>query len=90
MGGPAFALETNLSLELDFDDMEELKAHPMASTFMVSLDQLMQGILGKDRKTVMEWKPSFDEVENKEEFAKHMETSDYCNCLLYTSPSPRD
>ena len=78
MAGPAFALETNLSLELDFDDMEELKAHPMASTFMVSLDQLMQGILGKDRKTVMEWKPSFDEVENKEEFAKHMETSDYC------------
>ena len=80
MGGPAFALETNLSLELDFDDMEELKAHPMASTFLVSLDQLMQGILGKDRKTVMEWKPSFDEVEKekKEDFDKHMDTSDYC------------
>ena len=80
MAGPAFALETNLSLELDFDDMEELKAHPMASTFLVSLDQLMQGILGKDRKTVMEWKPSFDEVEKekKEDFDKHMDTSDYC------------
>jgi hypothetical protein len=52
MAGPAFALETNLSLELDFDDMEEIKAHPMASTVLVSLDQLMQGILGKDRKTV--------------------------------------
>lgn len=38
MGGPAFALETNLSLELDFDDMEEIKAHPMASTVLVSLD----------------------------------------------------
>lgn len=78
MGGPAFALETNLSLELDFDDMEEIKAHPMASTVLVSLDQLMQGILGKDRKTVTEWEPSFAEVDNKEEFDKHMDTSDYC------------
>lgn len=80
MAGPAFALETNLSLELDFDDMEELKAHPMASTFLVSLDQLLQGILGKDRKTVEEWKPTFDEIEKEkmEAFNKHMETSDYC------------
>lgn len=78
MGGPAFALETNLSLELDFDDMEELKAHPMASTFLVSTDQLMKGILGKGQKEVLEWKPSFDEVEDKEKFQKHLETSDYC------------
>lgn len=46
MGGPAFALNSNLSLELSFDDMEEIKAHPMASTILVSLDQLLQGILG--------------------------------------------
>ena len=52
MAGPPLAMETNFTMELDFDDMEELKAHPMASTFLVSLDQLMQGILGKDRKTV--------------------------------------
>jgi len=38
MGGPAFSLESNLSIELDFDDMEEIKAHPMASTVLVSLD----------------------------------------------------
>lgn len=78
MGGPAFALETNLSLELDFDDMEEIKAHPMASTVLVSLDQLMQGILGKDRKTVQEWEPNYSEVEDKADFDKFLETSDYC------------
>ena len=78
MGGPAFALQSNLSIELDFDDMEELKAHPMASTFMVSADQLMQGILGKSQKEVKEWKPSFDEVEDKAKFEKHVEESDYC------------
>ena len=78
MAGPAFALETNLSLELDFDDMEEIKAHPMASTVLVSLDQLMQGILGKDRKTVQEWEPNYSEVEDKAAFDKFVETSDYC------------
>lgn len=38
MAGPAFAVGSNLSLELTFDDMEEVKAHPMASTVLVSLD----------------------------------------------------
>lgn len=64
MGGPAFALSTNLSLELGFDDMEEIKAHPMAGTILVSLDQLMQGILGKDKKTVLDWKPDFTIIED--------------------------
>jgi len=78
MAGPAFSLETNLSLELDFDDMEEIKAHPMASTVLVSLDQLMQGILGKDRKTVQEWVPDYSEVEDKADFDKFIADSDYC------------
>lgn len=38
MAGPAFSIGSNLSLDLTFDDMEEVKAHPMASTVLVSLD----------------------------------------------------
>lgn len=38
MVGPAFAVGSNLSLDLTFDDMEEVKEHPMASTVLVSLD----------------------------------------------------
>ena len=55
MAGPAFSLNSNFSLELTFDDMEEIKAHPMASTVLVSLDQLLQGILGKDKETILNW-----------------------------------
>lgn len=76
MGGPAFSLNSNFSLELTFDDMEEIKAHPMASTVLVSLDQLLQGLLGKDKKTIQEWKPDFSEVDAAE-LAKHLETSEY-------------
>ena len=43
MGGPAFALNSNLSLELTFDDMEEIKAHPMAGTILVSFSIAIRG-----------------------------------------------
>ena len=38
MGGPAFSLETTLLVELDYDDMDEIKAHPMASDLLLSID----------------------------------------------------
>lgn len=31
MGGPAFSVGSNVKLELNFDDLEEMKKHPMAS-----------------------------------------------------------
>lgn len=49
MAGPAFSLQSNLSIELDFDDMEEIKAHPMASTILVSMDQLLQSLTGNNK-----------------------------------------
>lgn len=78
MGGPAFALSTNVAVELNFDDMEEIKAHPMASTVLVSLDQLIQGVLGKDKNTVLNFKPDFSEAGSEDEVNKHISDSEYC------------
>lgn len=77
MAGPAFALQSNLSIQLDFDDMEEIKAHPMASTVLVSLDQLLQTLTGSSKEQIKEWTPKY-EVDDKAEFDKFVETSDYC------------
>lgn len=77
MAGPAFSLNSNFSLELTFDDMEEIKAHPMASTVLVSLDQLLQGILGKDKETILKWQPDFSSVD-KAALDKHMAENEYC------------
>lgn len=38
MGGPAFGVTTNLTLDLTFDDMDELKAHPMAGQALVTTE----------------------------------------------------
>lgn len=38
MGGPAFSLSSNLKFELTFDNMEEVKKHPMASQALVTVD----------------------------------------------------
>lgn len=77
MAGPAFSLNSNFSLELTFDDMEEIKAHPMASTVLVSLDQLLQGILGKDKETIMKWQPDFSSVD-KAALDTYVANTEYC------------
>lgn len=77
MAGPAFSLNSNFSLELTFDDMEEIKAHPMASTVLVSLDQLLQGILGKDKETILNWSPDFSSVDQAG-LQQHMAENEYC------------
>ena len=38
MAGPAFNVNSNVSLEMMFDDIEEIKEHPMASMILVSID----------------------------------------------------
>ena len=38
MAGPAFSVGSNIALDLTFQEFEEIKAHPMASTLLVSLD----------------------------------------------------
>lgn len=77
MAGPAFSVGSSLSLDLTFDDMEEVKAHPMASTVLVSMDQLLQGILGKDKAAILAYAPDFSAF-NAEDLKKHVEASEYC------------
>lgn len=79
MGGPAFALNSSTSLELTFDDMEEIKAHPMANMILISMDQLLQTIVGKDKKQIMEYKPDFSSVEDKKDLDKHIAANEYCS-----------
>lgn len=77
MAGPAFSLQSNLSIELDFDDMDEIKAHPMASTILVSIDQLLQSLTGNNKQAVLDWKPKY-EVADKEAFDKYVAEHEYC------------
>lgn len=38
LAGPGFSLGSNCSLDLKFKEMEELKAHPLAGDFLVTVD----------------------------------------------------
>jgi len=38
MAGPAFGLSSNTSMELEYDDFETIKEHPMAGQLLMSLD----------------------------------------------------
>lgn len=61
MAGPGFKFSSNVAMELNFDDMDEVKSHPMAQTFLVSLDQLLQGVFQSSVQDVKDWKPDFPE-----------------------------
>jgi len=41
MMGPAFALTSNSSIDLSFDDFDEVKEHPMADSILLSLEQII-------------------------------------------------
>ena len=38
MSGPGFALNSNVAVELTFDDMKSVTEHPMAGAAMVNLN----------------------------------------------------
>ena len=78
MAGPAFGVGSNIQLNLNFKDMEEIKAHPMASQMLVNMDQLLTTLLGKDKATVLAHKPDFSSV-SKEDLDKHYENSKYAS-----------
>ena len=54
--------------------MEEIKAHPMASGLLVNLDQLLKGLIGKDKATILAHKQDLSSV-CKENLEKHLEKS---------------
>jgi len=39
LASPAFGLSSNISLELEYDDFEKLKNHPMAKQLLITLDE---------------------------------------------------
>lgn len=41
MAGPGFAVGSNVSLKLNFDDKEEVAKHPMAGHILITLDQIV-------------------------------------------------
>ena len=45
MFGPVFSLCSKTTMDLKFDDFEDIKEHPMAGKLLMSLDQLTTGIL---------------------------------------------
>lgn len=38
MGGPGFGISSDSSIALSFDDIEEIKEHPMGAQLMLNLD----------------------------------------------------
>ena len=77
MMGPAFALSSNSSVDLTFDDFDEVREHPMADHFLVSLAQIIEGAFGKSIDQAMKYKPDFSSVD-KNELDQHIRTSEYC------------
>jgi len=38
MASPGFGVSSNTSLQLEYDDFEDIKEHPMAGQLLMSLD----------------------------------------------------
>jgi hypothetical protein len=56
MAGPAFALNTRLKTELTFKDFSEIRDHPMASSFVLTLGEILEKAIDTDLKTLKEKK----------------------------------
>lgn len=76
MLGPAFALSSNSSVDLTFDDFDEVREHPMADKFMISLSQIVEGAFGKSIDQMLKYKPDFSPVD-KNELEQYLKTSEY-------------
>jgi len=52
MLAPAFLIQVNANVNIEFDDMDEVINHPMAGPFLASGTQLMEGAIG-DRADIL-------------------------------------
>lgn len=77
MAGPGFGVGSNLNLDVKFNDMEEVKIHPMASHLLITLDQVVQMLCQTDKETMLAWKADFSAIP-EEDLNKHIEGSEYC------------
>ena len=76
--GPAFALTSNSSVDLSFDDFDEIKEHPMADSILLSLGQVIQGAFGSSVSEMLKYKHEFKDVKSKADLGKYIKTSEYC------------
>ena len=53
MASPAFMVGVSGSLDVDFDDWDEIKDHPMAAPAMVNFADLFEGMVGASREDVL-------------------------------------
>ena len=65
MIGPGFSVGSNVNLKVTFNEMQEIKEHPMASKMLIKLDQFIQMISRNDMKTIMEYSPDFSGSDDK-------------------------
>jgi len=50
---PVVALELGANVTLKFDDIEELKEHPMMQTFLVNFGQLIESAIGQETDDIL-------------------------------------
>jgi hypothetical protein len=77
MLGPAFTLSSNSSVDLTFDDFDEVREHPMADSFLLSLEQIIQGAFGSSVGDMLKYKAEFKDVD-KAELNQYIKSSEYC------------
>ena len=77
MAGPAFGVGSNVSLNVKFNNMEEVRAHPMASQALVTLDQILQGVFDMDSKAILEFNTDFSKIDS-DEIKKFIQENNYC------------
>jgi len=65
MAGPAFGLNARLNFDLKFKDYEELKNHPMADNFVLTLDQIFKKFTDRDLKDLREGKFDLSEFDDE-------------------------
>jgi hypothetical protein len=50
---PLFLLKLSGNIHLEFEDMDEIKDHPMAQPMMISFEQLFEGMMGSSVEDIM-------------------------------------
>lgn len=81
MMGPAFALTSNSSVDFTFDDFDEVREHPHSNSFLLSLEQIIQGAFGSSVSDLQKYKPEFKGVDQRK-FDQHIQNSEYCQGKL--------
>ena len=56
MGGPGFMFGSDTSINLQFDDIEELQSHPLASNLMIEFHALIDQLTGHEQEYYENWK----------------------------------